>query len=220
MNISRLNDMEASSLEIPFSVEEVSSALSDLNGDKAPGSDGLTVAFWQLCWDIVRDDVMRMFRDFHEARKFVRSLNSMFIVMIPKKGGAEDLKDFCSISSNIRNFSPFWMCGANSLANLPSQCLTKVAYRTLSFYRKQIPTCIATKLSSALALLNIQEFIITEIRHTLQPPSKLETSSFYRLWCLFPTGANSLLEFEFKSASLFQNLALSLNSGSNLEFEI
>ena len=163
MNISRLNDMEASSLEIPFSMEEVSSALSDLNGDKAPGLDGLTVAFW----DIVRDDVMRMFRDFHETRKFVRSLNAMFIVMIPKKGGAEDLKDFCSISSSIRNFSPFWMCGANSLANLPSQCLTKVAYRTLSFYMKQIPTCIATKLSSALALLNIQEFIIIEIRHTL-----------------------------------------------------
>ena len=90
--------MEASSLEIPFPMEEVSSALSDLNGDKAPGPDGLTVAFWQSCWDIVSDDVMRMFRDFHETGKFVRSLNATFIVMIPKKGGAEDLKDFRPIS--------------------------------------------------------------------------------------------------------------------------
>ena len=62
LTCSRLNDMEASSLEIPFSMEEVTSALSDLNGDKAPSSNGLTVAFWQSCWDIVRDDVMRMFR--------------------------------------------------------------------------------------------------------------------------------------------------------------
>ena len=69
--------------------------------------------------------------------------------------------------SSTRNFSPFWMWGANSLANLPSQCLTKAMYMTLGFYRKQIPTCIATKLSSALALLYIQEFVITEIRHTL-----------------------------------------------------
>ena len=90
--------MEAYSLEIPFSMEEMSSTLSVLNGDKAPGPDGLTVAFWQLCWDIVRDDVMRMFRDFHETGKFVRSLNATFIVMIPKKGGAKDLKDFHAIS--------------------------------------------------------------------------------------------------------------------------
>ena len=97
LTFSKLNDMEASSLEIPFSMEEVSSALSDLNGDKAPSPDGLTIAFWQSCWDIVRDDVMRMFRDFHEIGKFVRSLNATFIVMIPKKGGAKDLKDFCPI---------------------------------------------------------------------------------------------------------------------------
>ena len=61
LTFSILNDMEASSLGIPFSMEEVSSALSDLNGYKALGPDGLIVAFWQSCWDIVRDDVMRMF---------------------------------------------------------------------------------------------------------------------------------------------------------------
>ena len=36
---------------------------------------------------------MRMFRDFHENGKFVRSLNNTFLFMIPKKG-AEDFKDF------------------------------------------------------------------------------------------------------------------------------
>ena len=39
-----------------------------------------------------------MFRDFHETGKFVRSLNTTFIVMIPKKGGAKDFKDFKPIS--------------------------------------------------------------------------------------------------------------------------
>ena len=29
---------------------------------------------------------MRMFREFHDKGKFVKSLNTMFIVMIPKKG--------------------------------------------------------------------------------------------------------------------------------------
>ena len=41
---------------------------------------------------------MNFFRQFHETGRFVRSLNATFLVLIPKKGGAEDLKDFRPIS--------------------------------------------------------------------------------------------------------------------------
>ena len=41
---------------------------------------------------------MNFFRQFHETGSFVRSLNLTFLVLIPKKGGAEDLKDFRPIS--------------------------------------------------------------------------------------------------------------------------
>ena len=37
MNFSRINEMEASKLELPFSKEEVYAALCDMNGDKALG---------------------------------------------------------------------------------------------------------------------------------------------------------------------------------------
>ena len=37
---------------------------------------------------------MVVFKDFYETGKLVKSLNSTFIVMIPKKEGVEDLKDF------------------------------------------------------------------------------------------------------------------------------
>ena len=40
-------DMTAK-LEDPFTMEEVFTALSDLNGDKAPGLDGFSIAFWQF----------------------------------------------------------------------------------------------------------------------------------------------------------------------------
>ena len=40
---------------------------------------------------------MGLFRDFHEHGSFVRSLNSTFMVLIPKRG-VEDLKDFKPIS--------------------------------------------------------------------------------------------------------------------------
>ena len=74
------------------------SRLADLNGDKAPGLNGFTAAFWPFSWDDVKLDIMWLFRDFHEHGSFVKSLNSTFMVLIPKRGGAEDLKDFRPIS--------------------------------------------------------------------------------------------------------------------------
>ena len=70
-------------------------ALMDLNRDKAPGPDGFSLAFWQDCWEFVKDS---FFRQFLERGTFEKSLNSTFVVLIPKKGGAKDLKDFRPIS--------------------------------------------------------------------------------------------------------------------------
>ena len=41
---------------------------------------------------------MGLFIDFHEHGSFVRSINTTFMVLIPKRGGAEDLKDFKPIN--------------------------------------------------------------------------------------------------------------------------
>ena len=41
---------------------------------------------------------MSFFREFHEHGRFVRNLNTTFLVLVPKKGGVEDLRDFRSIS--------------------------------------------------------------------------------------------------------------------------
>ena len=46
----------------------------------------ISIAKWQF------------FRDFLANGKFVKSLNSTFLVMVPKKEGADDFKDFRPIS--------------------------------------------------------------------------------------------------------------------------
>ena len=94
----RLLETEVTSLEVPFTKEAISTTLFDLNGDKVPGQDGFTFAFLQFSWEFVKDDSVGMFKEFHEQGRFVRSLNSTFLALIPKKGGGEDLKDFRSIS--------------------------------------------------------------------------------------------------------------------------
>ena len=95
---SRLGDREASDLEVSFIEEEVLSVLLDLNGDRASGSDDFVVVFWQFNWDIVKEDVIDFFKDFHQQGRFVKSLNSTFLVLIPKKEGSKDIKDFKPIS--------------------------------------------------------------------------------------------------------------------------
>ncbi|RVW27905.1 hypothetical protein CK203_084954 [Vitis vinifera] len=47
LNLQRLNHIEAEGLEQPLTEEEIHDALMGMNGDKAPGLDGFTVAFWQ-----------------------------------------------------------------------------------------------------------------------------------------------------------------------------
>ena len=39
-----------------------------------------------------------MFKEFHEHSYFLKSLNNTFLVLIPKKSGVEDLRDFRPIS--------------------------------------------------------------------------------------------------------------------------
>ena len=86
LTFQSINEDDASKMENPFTVEEIFTMLSNLNGDKAPGPDGF-MAFWQFSWDIVKEDIMRLFKDFHDSGEFVKNLNATFLVLVPKKGG-------------------------------------------------------------------------------------------------------------------------------------
>ncbi|XP_070002796.1 uncharacterized protein LOC142165901 [Nicotiana tabacum] len=44
--------------------EEVKRVVMGLNGDSAGEPDGFTGAFYQTCWDIIEEDVVRMVKDF------------------------------------------------------------------------------------------------------------------------------------------------------------
>ena len=98
LNFKELGRNAADSLEVPFTVEEVYAALSDLNGDKASGLDGFPIAFWHFSWDFVKEEVMGFFKDFFDQNKFMKNLNSTFLVLIPKKENVVDIKDYRPIS--------------------------------------------------------------------------------------------------------------------------
>jgi hypothetical protein len=85
-------------LERCFDNEEVVQVLKDLEGDKALGPDGFIMAFFQICWPVLQDDIMGFFEEVYDQGQFESSLNATFLALIPKKNDARNIKDFRPIS--------------------------------------------------------------------------------------------------------------------------
>lgn len=95
---SSLDESDRDLLDQPFTEEEVWGVVRNMAGDKAPGPDGFSLAFFQSCWEVIKQDVMQVFHEFHTTRNFERSMNVTFLALIPKKPGAQECKDFRPIS--------------------------------------------------------------------------------------------------------------------------
>ncbi|RVW91083.1 hypothetical protein CK203_039931 [Vitis vinifera] len=85
LQFDQISQQEAENLERFFTENEIHAALMEMNGDKAPGLDDFTMALWQSCWDFVKEEILEMFKEFHEHSSFLKSLNNTFLVLIPKK---------------------------------------------------------------------------------------------------------------------------------------
>ena len=83
LDFSCTEEEERLSLERVFCKEEVIQFLKEMEGDKAPGLDGFTMAF---------------FVHFHCHSVFEWSVNASIITLIPKKSFALNIKDFRPIS--------------------------------------------------------------------------------------------------------------------------
>uniref|UniRef100_A0A2N9IEM8 Reverse transcriptase zinc-binding domain-containing protein n=1 Tax=Fagus sylvatica TaxID=28930 RepID=A0A2N9IEM8_FAGSY len=116
-----ISDEDAFWLERPFEENEIESVVQGCNGDKALGSDGFSLAFFQHCWSIVRNDILAVCQEFHEHYQFERSLNATFVSLIPKKHGEDELKDFRPISL----VGGMYKIIAKLLANRLNCCLGK-----------------------------------------------------------------------------------------------
>ena len=82
----------------PFTEEEVRVAIQGLNGEGAPGPDGIPAFFYQKCWDLVGPEVMATIEDFYIGVCNMDRMNKAFLVLIPKSQGAEQVGDFWPIS--------------------------------------------------------------------------------------------------------------------------
>ena len=93
-----ISEESALRLDSPFIEEEISKAIFQLDRDKALGPDGFTIAVFQECWDVIKEDLVRVFAEFHRSGIINQNTNASFIVLIPKKSLSKRISDFRPIS--------------------------------------------------------------------------------------------------------------------------
>ncbi|OMO70912.1 reverse transcriptase [Corchorus capsularis] len=94
----RLNEDMRSILDVDFTPAEIKAAAFQMEGEKAPGPDGMTPRFFQSCWSTVGEDVISMSLAFLNEGKPLPDINDTNIVLIPKINSPEFVKDFRPIS--------------------------------------------------------------------------------------------------------------------------
>lgn len=86
-----------------FTEEEVKEAIFSSYAEGAPGPDGLSFILYQKFWDILKDDLMSIFDDFHRSVLDLYKLNFALLTLIPKVEEAKSMKNFRPIS--LLNYS-------------------------------------------------------------------------------------------------------------------
>ncbi|CAA7031265.1 unnamed protein product [Microthlaspi erraticum] len=89
---------QQSFLSLPFNVEMVRRCLFKMPLNKTPGPDGFPAEFFKATWDILGSEVAASVLNFFRSNFMPTSLNSTSLVLIPKRPGAEELKDFRPIA--------------------------------------------------------------------------------------------------------------------------
>lgn len=81
-----------------FLEAEIKLAVDSCEGSKSPSPDGFNMGFIRDFWELFKDDLMRMFEEFHQHDIIVKWLNLSFIVLIPKKEETSRPSDYRPIS--------------------------------------------------------------------------------------------------------------------------
>ena len=89
---------DTSVLMNPFTEEEICNVIWSMDPDKAPRPDGLPIHFYRACWDIIKIDLLRMIKTFHQKSKVGGNTNSTFLELIPKEMNSGSFERFRTIS--------------------------------------------------------------------------------------------------------------------------
>jgi hypothetical protein len=91
-------DIDLSDLVAPFTSEEVDRIVKITPPDKAPGRDGFNGLFFKKCWPMIKEKFYKLYNDFYSGAVNLESINSSYIILVPKVNNPESVNDYRPIS--------------------------------------------------------------------------------------------------------------------------
>ena len=85
-------------LLLRYTVEEVRTALFQMNPSKAPGPDGINAFFFQKFWHIVSPDIIKVVLYFLNSGHILKSINYTHLALISKTKSLDHMMQFRPIS--------------------------------------------------------------------------------------------------------------------------
>jgi hypothetical protein len=104
--------------------EEVREAVFQMEHNKAQGADGFPAKFYQACWDIVKNDLMAMFVEFHVGKLPLYSINFGTIILLPKCREATQIKQCRPICLLNVSFKIFTKVATNRISHVAQKVIT------------------------------------------------------------------------------------------------
>ena len=85
-------------------MEELKTIIMSMNPNSAPGPDGIGGKFFQVCFDIIQDDLLAAVKSFFSGKILPRYMTHACLVLLPKINHPNKLKDYRPVSlSNFTN---------------------------------------------------------------------------------------------------------------------
>jgi hypothetical protein len=108
-NITLVEDyIEDILLTSTFTEDEVKEAIFQKEHNKALGPDGFSVEFYQVFWEILKEDLMALFDDFHEDKLPLFSLNFGVITLLPETKETTKIQQYTLICLLNVSFKIFY----------------------------------------------------------------------------------------------------------------
>lgn len=76
----------------PFEEVEIKHAVFSRDTNKDPGPCSIPIGFFQKCWEIVKEDMMKLFQEFYDGKLDIKRLNYGIITLLHKTKEAHKIK--------------------------------------------------------------------------------------------------------------------------------
>jgi len=77
-----------------FDTQEIKEVIMEMKSNSAPGPNGFGVSFFNAFWEIIKDDILALFKDFHAEQLDIKRMNFGVITLVPKVKEANIIKQY------------------------------------------------------------------------------------------------------------------------------